>query len=63
MSEPVFMKLSMYIMAPEPISAAYFLNPSHQSMHLCVYPLLVARQRLGKHVPAAMNTPNNRRIV
>jgi hypothetical protein len=26
-------------------------------------PFFGARQRLGKHVPAAMNTRNNRRIV
>jgi hypothetical protein len=28
------MKLGMYIMAPEAISEAYFINPSHH----CVYP-------------------------
>jgi hypothetical protein len=28
MPEPIFMKLGMYIMAPEPISTAYFRNPS-----------------------------------
>jgi hypothetical protein len=28
-----------------------------------VYPPIVDRQRLGKHVPAATNTRNNRRIV
>jgi hypothetical protein len=33
--EPVFTKLDVYIMAPEPISAAYFINPSHQSV--CLY--------------------------
>jgi hypothetical protein len=60
-----------YIMTPEPISTAYFINPSHQS----VYPPIVARQRirkmcpsrarqrLDKHVPATTNTRNNRRIV
>jgi hypothetical protein len=85
----------MYIMAPEPISTAHFINPSYQSLCLCipayrclvtarqthshlielleasfsirswsyerricgsVYPPIVARQRLGKHVPAAMHT-------
>jgi hypothetical protein len=30
---------------------------------VCVLLLIVARQRLGKHVPAATNTRNNRRIV
>jgi hypothetical protein len=48
MPEPIFMKLGMYIMPPEPISAAYF--------SLCVYtctPPIVARQRFGKDVPVA----------
>jgi hypothetical protein len=40
MPEPIFMKLGMYIMAPEPISSAYFINPSHQSVCLYVYPPL-----------------------
>jgi hypothetical protein len=40
----------MYIMAPEPISTAHFLNPSHQSVCLYVYPLSAARQRLSKDV-------------
>jgi hypothetical protein len=67
------MKLGLYIMAPEPISVAYFINPSHQSMCLCVsllgkgsvkfIPPFIARQRLSEHVPAATNTCNNRRIV
>jgi hypothetical protein len=30
MPEPIFMKLGMYIMACEPISAAYYINPSPQ---------------------------------
>jgi hypothetical protein len=59
----------VYIMAPEPILTAYFINPSHQSVFLHVYPLLllgkgsincithsVARQRLSKNVTAAKNT-------
>jgi hypothetical protein len=37
MLEPIFMTLRMYIMAPEPISTAYFMNPSHQSVCLHVY--------------------------
>jgi hypothetical protein len=57
------MKLGVYIMASEPISTAYFINPSHQSVCLYVYPPIVARQRLGRHVPVAVNTLNNRRIV
>jgi hypothetical protein len=39
-------------MAPEPISTVYFINPSQQSVCLYVYPLIVARQRLGKTVTA-----------
>jgi hypothetical protein len=70
------MKLRMYIMAPEPISTAYFINPSYQSASVCVsllsllgkgsvkcIPPFIARQRLGKQVPAAKNTSNNRRNV
>jgi hypothetical protein len=34
------MKLGMYIMATEPISAAYFINPSHQAVCLCMCPRL-----------------------
>jgi hypothetical protein len=30
----------MYIIAPEPISTAYFINPFHQSVCLYVYPAL-----------------------
>jgi hypothetical protein len=39
--EPVFMKLGLYVMAPELMSAAYFVNPSHQSVSVCdLLPLL-----------------------
>jgi hypothetical protein len=30
MSEPIVMKFGMYIMPPEPIAKALFINPSHQ---------------------------------
>jgi hypothetical protein len=50
MSEPMFIKLGMYIMAPEPILAAYFINPSSQSVCLYVYHI-VAMQRHGKALP------------
>jgi hypothetical protein len=50
------MNLGMHIMLPEPISAAYFGNPSHHFVYLYVYPSLVARQRLGKNVTATTNT-------
>jgi hypothetical protein len=33
---PIFMKLGMYTMAPEAVSTAYFINPSHQSVW-CVF--------------------------
>jgi hypothetical protein len=62
MLEPNFMKLGMYIMTSEPISVAYFTNSSHQSACNCIPPV-VARQRLGKHVPASMNICNNKRIT
>jgi hypothetical protein len=61
MFEPIFMKLGMYIIALEPISAAYLKNPSHQSV--CLHPPIIAKQRLGKHVFAATNARNSRRIV
>jgi hypothetical protein len=48
----------MYIMAPEPISAACFINPFHQSVCLYVYPPIVAMQRLDIRVPPATNTRN-----
>jgi hypothetical protein len=38
MPEPIFMKLGMCIMAPEPISTVYFINPFHQSVCLYLYP-------------------------
>jgi hypothetical protein len=41
MPEPIFMKLGMYIMAPEPISTVYFINPSHQSVCTCIPQLLL----------------------
>jgi hypothetical protein len=56
MAEPVFMKFGMYIMAPEPISTAYFVNPSRQPVCLYVYPTIVARKRLGKNATVATNT-------
>jgi hypothetical protein len=49
-------------MALEPISTAYFINPSHHSVCLYVYPHNVARQRLGKKDTANEYRLNNRRI-
>jgi hypothetical protein len=58
------MKLGMCIMATESIAAAHFINASHLSVCLYLYPPPFGdRQRLGKHVPAAVNTRNNRKIV
>jgi hypothetical protein len=51
MPEPVFMKLGMCIMAPEPISTSYFINPSHQSVCLYVYPLLLLGNDSVKTLP------------
>jgi hypothetical protein len=73
MAEQIFMKLGMYIMATEPISTAYFINASRQSVSVCISllslqgngsfkssPPFGARQRLGKQVPSATNIRNNR---
>jgi hypothetical protein len=50
------MTLVTYIMAPESISTAYFINPFHQScVSICVAPI-VARQRLDSKVMTATNT-------
>jgi hypothetical protein len=38
MPKPICMKLGMYIMTPEPISTAYFINPFHQFVPVCVPP-------------------------
>jgi hypothetical protein len=61
--EQICMKLGMYVMAREPNSTVYFINPSHQSLCLYVYSYIVTRQRLGKHVPTTMNTRNNKITV
>jgi hypothetical protein len=63
MPEPIFMKLYVCITAPVPNSTACFINPSHKSVCLHVYPPIVVRQRLGGHVSAARNTRNNRTII
>jgi hypothetical protein len=56
MPEPTFMKRCMCIIARKPISTACFINPSHQSLPLYVYPHIIARQQLGKNVTRATNT-------
>jgi hypothetical protein len=61
--EPIFMKMCIYIMAPEPISTACFINPPI-SLCVCMWiPPFIVRQRLGKHVLAATNICNNRKNV
>jgi hypothetical protein len=49
------MNLGIYIMAPEPLSKAYFMHLSQQSVCLYVYPPIVARQWLGKNITLATN--------
>jgi hypothetical protein len=56
MVEPVFMKLGMYIMAHESISATYFINPSHQSVCLYVYPPTVSGHWFRINVTSATNS-------
>jgi hypothetical protein len=46
----------MYILTPDPMLTAYFINPSHQSVCLRVYPNIVVRQLLGKIVNTVTNT-------
>jgi hypothetical protein len=57
------MKLGgMYIMAPEPISTVYFINPSDQSVSIRLSPVFVDRQRLGRQVPVATKNCWRRRF-
>jgi hypothetical protein len=55
MLELIFMKPDIYIMAPEPISTAYFINPSHLSVCVYMYLHIVGRQGVGKNVTTVMN--------
>jgi hypothetical protein len=51
------------IKTPEPISAAYFINSSHQSVFLYVYHPIVTRQQVDKNVNAEIKyTRNSRRL-
>jgi hypothetical protein len=65
MPEPNLMKpgILVHIMAPEPISTAYFINLSHQFVCSYVHAHLAARQQPDKKVTAGTNTRNNRSIV
>jgi hypothetical protein len=65
MPEPNFMKLG--IMAPEPFSMAYFINPSHQAVCTHVYPLSLLRN-VSIKIPLSLlgkcnEYTRNRRIV
>jgi hypothetical protein len=54
--DPIFLKLGMYIMTPEPISTAYFIKPS---ISLCVcmcIPPIVHGKRVSKNDNVARNT-------
>jgi hypothetical protein len=55
MPKPVFMKPGMYIMAHEPISTAYFINPTHQSVCLHVCPPSFLGNGSVKNVTVATN--------
>jgi hypothetical protein len=52
--EPIFMKLGIYIMAPEPNGVLHKSLPSFCASVRVSF--IVAMQRLGKNVTAAMNT-------
>jgi hypothetical protein len=49
----------MYIMATEPISTVYFVNPINLCVRVCISPF-AARQLLGNHVLAATNARNSK---
>jgi hypothetical protein len=53
----------MCIVAPQPISAVYFINPFYQSVCIYVYPLIVVRQRLDKNYRGNEYAINNKRFV
>jgi hypothetical protein len=46
--KPIFIKIGIYITAPEPVSTAYHKNPYFQSVCQYVYITIAARQWLGK---------------
>jgi hypothetical protein len=58
----IAMQLDMYIMEPEPTSTAYFINPSHESAFVYVFPVF-ARQRLLKRSRSNEYTNDSRRNV
>jgi hypothetical protein len=52
MPQPIFMKPDIYIMAPEPISMAYYISSCHQSMCLCCIPLSLLGNSSVNNFPA-----------
>jgi hypothetical protein len=46
---PAFINLGTYTTEPVHNSTAYFINPSHQSVCMYVYPPIFARLRTGKY--------------
>jgi hypothetical protein len=53
MPEQIFIERGIYVMTPELVSMASFINPSHQSVRPKAY---VSSQLLGKNVTTATNT-------
>jgi hypothetical protein len=60
-NEPIFMKLSIYIMTSETISTVYFINPCHQSV--CVSLLSFLGNGSVKNCRCNEYKSNNRRNV
>jgi hypothetical protein len=50
LTEPIFMKFCMYVIALEPISSAFFVKPCDQSVCIHLFPV-VTRHRLCIHLP------------
>jgi hypothetical protein len=50
------MKLGTYIMAPHPTLTTYYMSLPSVCVTVYIYPLIVARQRVGRNVIAAANT-------
>jgi hypothetical protein len=62
MHVPVSVKLSMYIMAPEPISTAHLkIPPINLFVYMCIPPIS-AREQLCNMSTVAKSTHNNGRI-
>jgi hypothetical protein len=58
MPELISMKLGVYIMAHEPITAAHFTYRSHHSVFLYTHPTRFTRQLLGKKLTQQRYTCN-----